>query len=442
MSKKKKKQRAEAGQAVKQEIPIQDDPYWKVSGLYMDAHRVGRFIRRFERFEEIHPEWTDDLMNGIPTYYCVLGVERGIKKEEIEKAYENKLAFSSYPDETIEEAFDVLSNPGLRKEYDELLFTFEQFTKSMLPREKNELIGKHSTYVSVEKEYTKMRQALNRYRDYNILYMLGMPDIYEIAGLAKDSTYEEVRKRCEAGTELLKRICTVLGEPGSREEYDFMLYFIGKHTGEESLEKRKKLRKNWKKMDKRIFEKIIHAALSRPDGIQKYMMRGAEIINNNQDWKQYLPPNRETFLSILGLDRGLLSGDKKEIERNLREKYRHLEKTAQVNLAYSVLKNASQRDDYLWLFENHDTLNAIDALISKEEYHKKTEGEIHPVTQEVLDAVLRILEEKASSGDKKRKDKVPTPQDVLDALSSIFAEKEKEKPPRRIKKNKNKDNSL
>ncbi|MCX9011484.1 MAG: hypothetical protein OIN66_10220 [Candidatus Methanoperedens sp.] len=436
MSKKKKKQKAEARQTIKQETPIQDDPYWKVSGLYMDAHRVGRFLSRFERFDEIHPEWVDDLMNGVPTYYCILDVERGTKKEDIEKAYEKKLKFSSYPDETIEEAFDVLSNPGLQKEYDELLFIFEQITKSMLPQEKNELIRKHSTYVSTEKEYARMRQVLNKYRDYNILYMLGMPDIYEVVGLAKDSTYEEIKKRCQAGTELLKRICTILGESGSREEYDFMLYFIGKHTEEKSLEKREKLRKNWKKMDKRIIEKIILAALSGPDGIQKYMVRGGEILNSNQDWKQYLPPNRETFLSILGLDKESLPGDKKEIERTIREKYRYLEKTTQVNLAYSVLKNASQRDDYLWLLENHDMLDTIDALVSKEEYHKKTERETPLVTQDVLDAIVRILEEKASSGAKKRKGKTPTPQEVVAALSSIFAEKEK--PPRKIKKGKNK----
>ncbi|RZN42767.1 MAG: hypothetical protein EFT35_01760, partial [Methanophagales archaeon ANME-1-THS] len=110
MSKRKKKQRTEEIQVIKQEIPIQDDPYWKVASIYMDKHRVGRFISRFERFEDLHPEWTDWLMNGMPTYYCVLGVERGAPKDQIEQAYERKLKFSSYPREVIGEAFDVLSS--------------------------------------------------------------------------------------------------------------------------------------------------------------------------------------------------------------------------------------------------------------------------------------------------------------------------------------------
>src|SRR4030066_652989 len=103
MSKKKKKQRAEEIQGIKQEIPIQNDPYWKISNIYMDVHRVGRFISRFERFEDTHSEGTDGLMNGMPSFYCILGVEKGATKDQIEQAYERKLKFSSYPDEVIEE---------------------------------------------------------------------------------------------------------------------------------------------------------------------------------------------------------------------------------------------------------------------------------------------------------------------------------------------------
>ena len=176
MSKKKrkreKKQRAEV-QAIKQEIPIGDE---KVSSIYMDMHRVGRFISRFERFEELHPEWTDELMNGMPTYYCVLGVERGAAKDQIEQVYERKLKFSSYPNEVIEEAFDVLSNPRLQREYDELLLTFEQVTRCMTPHEKNELVKRHSAHISTEKEYIRMGQILSRYKDYTVLYIHGVPE--------------------------------------------------------------------------------------------------------------------------------------------------------------------------------------------------------------------------------------------------------------------------
>jgi len=51
MSKKKNK-RKECNQPVlKPEIPVQDDSYWKVSHLFLDAHRVGRFMKKFERLK-------------------------------------------------------------------------------------------------------------------------------------------------------------------------------------------------------------------------------------------------------------------------------------------------------------------------------------------------------------------------------------------------------
>ncbi len=439
MNKKKKRQQVKEIQVLKQEIPIQNDPYWKVSGIYMDAHRVGRFISKFEQFEDRHPEWTDDLMDGMPTYYCVLGAERGATKEQIEQAYEKKLKFSSYPDEVIDEAFDVLSNPRLQKEYDELLFTFEQITKSMHPPEKNELIKKHSAHISTEKEYIKMGQILSKYKDYTFLYMHGIPDLYEIAGIAEDSTAEEIKRNCRADSELLKKICAVLIDPASREEYDFMLGFIAKYTDKERLEQREINRKKWNQLDRGIFEKIILTTLDEPGVIEKYMQRQIEILNSNQDWKQYLPPNKETFLSILGLDAGSLRTDKKEVERAIREKYRHLEKTPQVNLAYSVLKNTSQRDDYLWLLENHKMLDMLFSLISVEEIPRgiKKEKEEVPDIQEAMDALARLFAER---GIKRGKDKIPSTQEMIDILTSIFEEEEfeEEDAPKRIKRRKDK----
>jgi len=438
MSKKKKKQRTEEIQAIKQEIPVQNDPYWKVSSIYMDPHRVGKFISRFERFEDMHPEWADDLMNGMPTYYCILGVERGAAKDQLEQAYEKKLKFSSYPDEVIEEAFDALSNPKLQKEYDELLFTFEQVTKCMPHPEKNELIKNHSARVSIEKEYIRMGQILSKYKDYTLLYKHGMPDLYEIAGFSKDSTTEEIRRNCRADSELLKKTCAVLTDPASREEYDFMLGFIAKHIDRELLEERERSRKKWKHIDRGIFDKIILTALNEPDAIEKYMQRQVEILNSNQDWKQYLPPNKETFVSILGLDAGSLHADKKEVERAIREKYRQFEKTPQVNLAYSVLKNTSQREDYQWLLENHEMLNTLFSLLAAEEVPRriKKEKEEIPSIQETMNALTRLFAER---GIKIGKDKIPSTQEMIEILTSIFEEDEVvEESPKRIKKSKNK----
>ena len=88
MSKKKNKHLANQP-ATKQEISIQDDPYWRVSPLYMDPHRVGKYIIKFDKLDEEYPEWTEMLLDGFPTFYCILGIMRGASEEEIEKAYQS-----------------------------------------------------------------------------------------------------------------------------------------------------------------------------------------------------------------------------------------------------------------------------------------------------------------------------------------------------------------
>ncbi len=367
MSKHKKKSREEGLHEVIKEISIEDDPYWKVGGVHMDAHRVGRFLDKFERFEEKHPEWTDELLGGAPTFYCVLGVPKGTGKDEVKKAYDSKLTFSSYPQYILDKALDVLSDPKLQKEYDELLFVFEQMTKCMPPREKNEMIRIHSLRINAEKEFVRMRLLLPRYKTYIDFYINGMPDLYEIAGLDHNSSIEEIKKPCDSGSDLYKKIFEILGNTTSREEYDFVMRFILKFGDSSEIEKRMNRKKRWEGLDKNLFEKTVLFGLCNSEDMEKFKVRLFEILKSNQDWLQYLPPNKETFFSTLGIDKNSLPDDKKEIEKVIREKYRTLEKTPKINLAYSVLKNASQREDYLYLMQNVDILNAIQKIFLEDE---------------------------------------------------------------------------
>ena len=367
MSKHKKKSREDRVPQVIKGISIEDDPYWKVGGVHMDAHRVGRFLDKFERFEEKRPEWTDELLDGAPTYYCVLGVSKGTGLDEVKKAYDIKSAFSSYPHYILDRALEVLSDPKLQKEYDELLFVFEQMTKCMPPIEKSEMIKIHSHRVEVEKQFVRMRPLLPRYKTYMDFYIKGMPDLYEIAGFDHDSSIEEIKKRCDAGSDLYKKILEILGNTTSREEYDFVMRFMMKFGDRSEIEKRMNRKKRWEGLDKNLFEKTVLFGLCNSEEMEKFKVRLYEILKSNQDWLQYLPPNKKTFFSTLGIDKNSLPNDKKEIEKVIREKYRTLEKTPSINLAYSVLKNASQREDYLYLMQNIDILNAIQTIFSEDE---------------------------------------------------------------------------
>ncbi|MCX9084379.1 MAG: hypothetical protein OIN87_06240 [Candidatus Methanoperedens sp.] len=394
------------------EISIHDDPYWKVSSLHLDMQRLGRSMIKFEHFVDEFPEWVEPLLGGIPTWYCVLGVHRGALKEEIEEAYSKKSRFSYFTSFLIEEAYNVLTDEYLQKKYDELLSLFEQYSKCMSASDKKELIDNHNENLKCNKEFTRMSEIQPKYMKFLEIQLLGAPGLYEIIGSGKDATIEEIRRKCENGSELFRKIDTILGDPKKRDDYDFMMYFVGKYGSRQDHEQRNRKQKKWEKIDRKSFEQIILMSLDLEDTM-KEQRRMNEIINANQDWMKYLPPNKETFFSIIGIDRSSLTGDKKEIEKLLREKYRPLEKTPLVNLAYSVLKNESQRADYMWVFDKGHIFTAMKFIVSEEEEEVEKKG------------VFGKLK-KGKGKQKKSPKKSPPPQITFEDLERIFDKLRKE----------------
>jgi len=374
MGNKHKGRRAESVPAVNPEVPIENDPYWKVSTIFMDVHRVGRYLDRLGRLEERHPKWVSDLLEGMPTYYCVLGVRRGATGDEVRQALERQGDDPFYPVEMMTEAFSTLVTPDSQKEYDELLFLFEQYTKVLPPFEKKELARVHSENVATGKKFEQLKQAETQYYEYLLFYLMGMPDIYEIAGQKRDADAGTIQRECPQDSELKRKIYSILADPVARENYDVLFTEVEGFltTEERNFRERKKIL--WSSLDRESFEKIVLLILKGDHAAEKYFDRAGEILNVNQDWKQYLPPEKESFFSVLGVDAGLIqAADKKEVEGLIRDKYRDLPKTPQVNLAYSVLKNKTLREDYLWLYETFSWGHSLTNLMNvKEEVHAKT----------------------------------------------------------------------
>lgn len=352
--------------AKKPDIPVEDDPYWKVSHVFMDEHRIGRYLERFYQFMQRHPQWADDFMDGIPTYYCVIGVHRGATSEEVSLSYEEKTGHVIYHPVVVGEAIRVISSPSLQKEYDEFLLVMEQFTKCLPPFEKNELIRTHSEYINEAKKIERLARSQLAYGEYWALYIEGMPDLYEVAGLVKEADIETINRECRQDSELLRKISSLLTDPAFREPYDTMLDMIATKMEAMELDSREKKRDRWRLIDQEMAEKIMLMALTDPGFIDGYLNRSRKILNTNQDWKDYLPPSNENFFSILGLEAGFLPLDKKEAENIIRDKYRTLPRTPTVNLAYSVLKNQILREDYLWLLENHKLIGTLERQFSEE----------------------------------------------------------------------------
>jgi len=392
MSRKNKSRETGVKPETTPQLPIQDDPYWKVSRIFMDIHRIGRYIERFDLFADQHPQWVDDIMEGFPTYYCVLGVYRGAPLDQVVSAYKKRIDSSIYPLQVIQEAFSVLSNLWLQIMYDDFLIVFEQYTKCLPPYEKKELIQKHSDAINAAKKFDSFMQIKDNFGDYCNLYVEGMPDLYEYAGLAKNSDIETIQRSCSKDSELLKKIYSILSTPGSRNDYDALLAFIAENISPLGIENRKNKRELWKKFDREMVERIILLSLTEPNAIKNYFKRFETILISNQDWREYLPPSNESFFSILGLDTDVLRADKKEVDGIIRDKYRQLERISRVNLAYSVLKNQTLRDDYLWLFENSAMINMLLDLFSLKTVQKpvsKRSIPHNPIEKILLDALSK-----------------------------------------------------
>ncbi len=362
---KQKKGKTRDFQPLKQEISIEDDPYWKISLLTVSEEHLGRFIKRFMEYERQQSLWVNDIMGGLPTYYCILSVNRGAPVDAIIQAFDRRIGFSCYPNEVIIRAFWTLQNYGLQKEYDDFLFVFEQISKMLPPTEKNELIETHNANVANGKKFANFEKIKEIYEDYFHLYLEGMPDIYEIAGLNRDWDIEAIKSECPNDSELFRKIYSTLTDPLTREKYDILIDFLHENMEKEFVLNRQKKKEVWGQLNKDMFNRIILLALNGPDLIEEYGKRAGKILNINQDWKQYIPPSNETFFTILGLDKDSIGVDKKELEKTLRDKYRETDRTPKVNLAYSVLKNKTLRDDYIWATENIELVDFIKTLFSE-----------------------------------------------------------------------------
>ena len=96
-------------------------------------------------------------MTCYPTYYGILGVLKGESIETLKEHYELEKNFSAFPDSTIEEAFDVLSNTVKRIKYDEFLTLFLKISIHLPPDKKVEVTKIHHDFCKAREIIPKTR---------------------------------------------------------------------------------------------------------------------------------------------------------------------------------------------------------------------------------------------------------------------------------------------
>ena len=351
-----------------------DDPLWKLPRRYVDFQRLMGHGKKFAEFEKHYPDCIEDLITGVPTYYCVLCVSKNDPPDIIKKAYQRKKVPTTYPDDTLERACEMLSDRRKRSDYEEILRLFLKIMQGYPAKEKLELIEEHSEWIEDEKERaTECYISGNRGAWFN-LYYIGAPTFYELLGVdqAKLKKGEEVK--CEnkgVDKRLAEEVCRILNNPQLKFEYDFMLGMVGEilpggYRAEVRIGKTR-----WKGNDR-----LYLVALRHYDDLAKY----DRIRSMHEDWGEYL--GDKTFYDVLTIDMALVPEDKREAEGFIRNRYRSMKRTPEVNLAYSVLKNFKVRGDYDWLLKNQ---KLVDLLI------KIGTGEMDDETRDKVTAIMDVL---------------------------------------------------
>ena len=328
-----------------------DDPLWKLPKRYVDFSRLMGHGKKFAEFEKRYQGCIDDLVTGVPTYYCVLGVSKNDPPDIITKAYQRKKVPTTYPDDTLKRAYEMLSDRKKRSDYEEILRLFLKIVQGYPAKEKRELMEEHSEWIEDEKERaTEYYLSKNRGTWLN-LYYIGAPTFYELLGVdrAKLKEGEEVEcKNNDVDARLAEEVCRILNNPQLKFEYDSMLGMVDKILSRNYRVEVGRRKTTWEGDD------LLHLLVLRHhDDVAKYDW----IRSMHEDWGAYL--GDKTFYDVLTVDKALVPEDKREAEGFIRNMYRSIERTPEVNLAYSVLKNFKMRGDYDWLLKNHKLVDML-----------------------------------------------------------------------------------
>ena len=335
-----------------------DDLYWKFPTRYVDFSRLMGHAKKFETFEKQYPDCIEDLLSGSPTYYCVLCVSKNDPPDVIKEAYQRKIEQSTYPDDVIERACETLSDRKKRSDYEEILRLFLKLMQGYSAKDKRELVEEHDEWIEDEKDYATVNYIMNRRGAWLNLYHLGAPTFYELLGVDRAKLKAGEVVQCEnegVDPRLAEDACRVLNNPQLRFEYDFMLDRADEILPADYLMDGESRRPVWAGNDR-----LYLVTLRCYEDVRKHDL----LMNEHGDWMDYT--GDKTFYDVLTIDKDSIPEDKREAERFIRNVYKDLERTPEVNRAYSVLKNFRMRADYDWMLKQETIVDALQEITMNE----------------------------------------------------------------------------
>ena len=315
--------------------------------------------------------YIDDLYAGLPTCYSVLCLSKNASFDAVEKAYERKKRHSVYPDDVLKRAYEILSSSKKRSDYEEIIYLFNKIMQNYAAKERRELAEEHTDWLEKEKDQATLNYIRESHGVWQQLFFHGAPTFYELLGVDRTKLKIGEEVKCEnkaTDKRLVEEIYKIINNPQLRFEYDFMLDVLDEMFGEEKSEMFKSEKTFWEGRDTAYL-----MTLRYYEPIKKY----EQIIDMHNDWEAYIED--KTFYDVLTIDMASIPEDKREVENTIINAYKDKEKTPEVNLAYSVLKNFRLRNNYDWLLKNKKWLD----LLHEIDVEKVDDAEINKVLEMV-----------------------------------------------------------
>lgn len=126
---------------------------------------------------------------------------------------------------------------------------------------------------------------------------------------------------------------------------------------------------------------VVKEAYERKKNLSTYpdeVIERAYVMREHQDWENYM--GDKTFYGVLNIDAASIPEEKREAENFIRKAYKDKERTPEVNLSYTVLKNSRLRDDYNWLLKHGEWVSML---------HKSVGGGVNDAE---IKAAMKIAE--------------------------------------------------
>ena len=381
------------------------DKYWPKINTQMRIREI-KVYKQLKNFERSQRDWVYFHLDcGYPTFYSILGVDFNVNKTQLQKIYKFKCDKSYFPLEIIEEAYKTIKNLEIRSKYNQFIRTFRDFYNILSEEERSELDKKHSEWQSNEKKKIILSLILERHKNWEILYLIGM-NLFSISKIKSNfkmqdilSLYEKYSKSRAKMAKILACVTqTFLNSFVYQEYYTFLSLIASFLLNSERSMVINKLQKHWQKFNF-TFNDFRDILLSQEPVMEK-IKTYESILFKNCSWLKYLPPHKETLYCFLDLDINALNLQESIKESNdnnnsefrdlLFKKYKIAQKTPETNLAYTILKNPALRADYDWMLKNNLLLMKILLLLRFKEIDSIKRKQILNGSLQIEDMLIQL----------------------------------------------------